>query len=125
MSTAQVQLYDASKPITLRGLIFGAASYEPDAPVYWLLQVVQSNGASEEWAIEGDSRAGNLVKPGQTITVLAFPPMLIADVLKTVPQPRRGSAGERVRDLAKAGRLVRGTEATMADGSKVTLGKVR
>jgi hypothetical protein len=121
--------YDTSKPFTFEGLLWGQATLRPPASVYLLVKNENSKGKTEEWAVEGDSidkmrAAGysdDIVKMGAIISVRGFRARPGANVADTIAGLRRGAL-ERVMDLAKARRIMYGTEITLADGKKVPFG---
>jgi hypothetical protein len=121
--------YDTSKPFMFEGLLWGQATLRPPASVYLLVKNEDAKGKTEEWAVEGDSidrmrvagYSDDIVKMGATITVRGFRAKAGANVANTIAGPRRGAL-ERVMDLAKAGRIMYGTEITLADGRKVPFG---
>jgi hypothetical protein len=123
------QNYDTSKPFTFEGLLWGQATLRPPAPVYLLIKNAGSTGKSEEWAVEGDAidkmrlagYSDDIVRAGAVITVRGFRAKPGARVADTIPGVRRGAL-ERVVDLAKAGRIMYGTQITLADGKKVPFG---
>ena len=123
--------YDTSKPFTAEGVLYGQATLRPPASVYLLIKKEDSTGKSEEWAVEGDSidrmrvagYSDDIVKMGAFISVRGFRAKAGANVVRTIAGPRRGAL-ERVMDLAKAGRIMYGTEITLADGKKVPFGSV-
>jgi Family of unknown function (DUF6152) len=121
--------YDTSKPFTFEGLLWGQATLRPPASVYLLVKNEDSKGKTEEWAVEGDSidkmrvagYSDDIVKMGAIISVRGFRAKPGVNVADTIAGPRRGAL-ERVMDLAKAGRIMYGTQITLADGKKVPFG---
>jgi hypothetical protein len=121
--------YDTSKPFTFEGMLWGQATLRPPASVYLLVKSEDSKGKTEEWAVEGDSidkmrvagYSDDIVRMGATISVRGFRAKRGANVVDTIAGPRRGALA-RVMDLAKAGRIMYGTQITLADGKKVPFG---
>ena len=121
--------YDTSKPFTFDGALYGQATLRPPAPVYLIIAKEDSRGRREEWAVEGDAidqmrKAGysdDIVRVGASVTVHGFRARPEARVADTIPGARRGAL-ERVMDLAKQGRIMYGTQITLADGKKVPFG---
>jgi hypothetical protein len=121
--------YDTSKPFTFEGMLWGQANLRPPASVYLLVKNEDAKGKTEEWAVEGDSMdkmraagySDDVVKMGAIIRVRGFRARSGANVADTIAGPRRGAL-ERVMDLAKAGRIMYGTEITLADGKRVPFG---
>jgi hypothetical protein len=121
--------YDTSKPFTFEGMLWGQATLRPPASVYLLVKKEDSKGKTEEWAVEGDSidrmrvagYSDDIVKMGAIISVRGFRAKPGANVADTIAGPRRGAL-ERVMDLAKAGRIMYGTQITLADGKTVPFG---
>jgi hypothetical protein len=121
--------YDTSKPFTFEGMLWGQATLRPPASVYLLVKNEDSKGKTEEWAVEGDSidkmriagYSDDIVRMGAIIRVRGFRAKPGANVVDTIEGPRRGAL-ERVMELAKAGRIMYGTQITMADGKKVPFG---
>ena len=121
--------YDTSKPFTFEGMLWGQANLRPPASVYLLVKKEDAKGKTEEWAVEGDSMdkmraagySDDIVKMGAIIRVRGFRARSGANVAETIAGPRRGALA-RVMDLAKAGRIMYGTEITLADGKRVPFG---
>ena len=121
--------YDTSKPFTFEGALYGQATLRPPAPVYLIIAKEDGRGRREEFAVEGDAidqmrKAGysdDIVRVGASVTVHGFRARPGAKVADTIPGARRGAL-ERVMDLAKAGRIMYGTQITLADGKKVPFG---
>jgi hypothetical protein len=65
------------------------------------------------------------LKGGESISVVVYRARPDANVAETVPTPTPGRALERVLELAKAGRLVHGTEITLPDGHTLMFGTRR
>ena len=63
----------------------------------------------------------DIVKMGAIIRVRGFRARSGANVADTIAGPRRGALA-RVMDLAKAGRMMYGTEIALADGRRVPFG---
>ena len=121
------QNYDTSKPFTFEGALYGQATLRPPAPVYLIIAKEDGRGKREEWAVEGDAidqmrKAGysdDLVRVGASVTVRGFRAKPGAKI--AIPGAQRGAL-ERVMDLAKAGRIMYGTQIILADGKKVPFG---
>jgi hypothetical protein len=122
------QYYDTTRPITLKGNFAGMGLLPGAAHGYLFLDTKDASGKAEIWAIEGDSpsqlaRAGwglmgaGPVALGDAITVVVYRPKPDVKVIETVPVN-----ATRTMEAAKAGRLVRGTDVTLADGKKMVFG---
>jgi hypothetical protein len=117
--------YDTTKPMTVKGILFGMATLPSPQPVYLLVQVQDVTGKTERWAIEASPMAelrklgwtSDTLKGGESIGVRAYRAKPGAPLAGTIPNRERALA--TVFELAKEGRLLRGAELTLADGRKL------
>jgi hypothetical protein len=129
---ALADVYDKTKQVTIEGMLIGSATTKPPYSVYLLISAKDAKGNIQQWAIEGDSidelhKRGykdDKVTMGEFITVTGHPARPGKRPEDRMPKPAR-RALERAFDLAKAGRLIYGTEITAADGTKVSFGRMR
>jgi len=122
--TAAAQEFDMTRPTTMKGKLAGFA-VEPGKPSYILLEVTDARGKSEVWAIQGNpfgtlmNDGWNLKLPlGEELSIVTFRLKVganAADALST-------NADDTVVATIKAGRLLRGTEVTMSNGTKKRFG---
>jgi hypothetical protein len=137
------EYYDLTKPIVLNGTVKEFIRANPHS--FILLDVKNPAGNIETWAVEGDGpnnliAAGwdltssgwdlkNMLRPGDTISVTAFPEKAGARLGDTVVidekrmQPPLLAAMKRVAERQQAGRMVHGTDVTLSDGRKLLFGE--
>ena len=126
------QVYDKAKQVTVTGMLIGSAGPKPPYSVYLLISTQDAKGNITQWAVEGDSidqlrRRGHkddALRMGEVITVTGHPAKAGKKPEERMPKPIRGALA-RAFDLAKEGRLILGTEITLADGSKVPFGRMK
>jgi len=130
--TAFDQGYDKNKQVTVTGMLIGSAAPKPPYSVYLLISTRDAKGNVKQWAVEGDSidalrRRGHkddALRMGETITVTGHPAKAGWKPEERMPKPLRGAL-ERAFHLAKEGRLILGTEITLADGSSMPFGRMK
>jgi hypothetical protein len=131
VAQARDQLYDRAKQVKVTGMLIGSATPKPPYSVYLLVSARDAKGNVQQWAVEGDSivelrRRGHkddALSMGEVITVTGHPVKPGKRPEDGMPKPLRGAV-ERAFDLAKAGRLILGTEITLADGTKIPFGRM-
>lgn len=129
--TPQSEDYDITRKVGIKGMLVGGAAPAPPHSVYLLVTVTDAKGNEQHWAVEGDSAdrlrergyRDDALRGGETITVIGYAPRTGRQPERRMPQPPRGPM-ERASDLAKAGRLILGTEITLADGTKIPFGRM-
>ena len=125
-------VYDKTKQVTVKGMLIGSATTKPPYSVYLLISAEDAKGNVQQWAVEGDSivelrkrgHKDDALTMGEVITVRGHPAMRGKRPEERMPKPVRGAL-ERALALAKAGRLIYGTEITLADGTKVPFGGMK
>ena len=125
-------MYDKAKQVTVTGMLIGSAGPKPPYSVYLLISTQDAKGNIKQWAVEGDSidqlrRRGHkddALRMGEVITVTGHPAKAGKKPEERMPKPIRGALA-RAFDLAKEGRLILGTEITLADGSKMPFGRMK
>jgi len=126
------QVYDKAKQVTVTGMLIGSAGPKPPYSVYLLISTQDAKGNIKQWAVEGDSidqlrkrgHKDDALRMGEVITVTGHPAKAGKKPEERMPKPIRGALA-RAFDLAKEGRLILGTEITLADGSKMPFGRMK
>ncbi len=119
--------YDSKKSIRLSGRVNKIYFAAPH--IFFFIDVADSNGTREEWAVEGNSPTAlsriaftmRTLSPGDRIMVVAFPPKTGARIEGTLPT----AIADELRQRLKASRLVHGVELTMANGKTVAVGDIQ
>jgi hypothetical protein len=130
--SAKSPLYEPGKRVTVTGMLVGSAAPPPPQSVYLLVTATDAKGNEVHWAVEGDpidelKRRGwkdDALKMGEVITVTGHPVRAGQRPQDRMPMPGRG-AMLRAFTLANEGRLILGTEITLADGKKIFFGRVK
>jgi Family of unknown function (DUF6152) len=129
---AREQGYDPARQVKVTGMLIGSAAPEPPYSVYLLISTQDAKGQVTQWAVEGDSidalrRRGHkddALTMGEIITVIGHPAQTGKKPEERMPKPIRGALA-RAFDLAKAGRLILGTEITLPDGTRLPFGRIK
>ena len=130
--TALDQAYDKAKQVSVTGMLIGSATTKPPHSVYLLISARDAKGNVQQWAVEGNSidelrqrgHKDDALTMGEMITVTGHPARPGKRPEDRMPKPLRGAV-ERAFDLAKKGRLIFGTEITLADGTKIPFGRMK
>lgn len=125
-------LYEAGKRVTVTGMLVGSAAPPPPQSVYLLVTATDAKGNEVHWAVEGDpidelkgrGWKDDALKMGEVITVTGHPVRAGQRPQDRMPTPGRG-AMLRAFTLANEGRLILGTEITLADGKKIPFGRMK
>jgi hypothetical protein len=120
---AQAPQFDTSKEATMKGRVATVILQYTDR-TFLLLDVEAAPGKTERWAIQG-SPSTELewgprtlpVKLGETVSVNVFRPRPGTNLADVVPGDHPG-----LQEIAKAGRIARGLDLTLADGRKLAFG---
>lgn len=123
--------YDVTRRVEITGMLVGGAAPAPPHSVYLLVTATDADGNVQRWAVEGDSAdqlrkrgyRDDALRGGETITVIGYAPRAGRQPERRMPQPPRGPM-ERASDLAKEGRLILGTEITLANGKTIPFGRI-
>jgi hypothetical protein len=113
-------------------MLVGSATPPPRQSVYLLVTATDAKGNEQHWAVEGDpidelKRRGwkdDALTMGQVITVTGHPVRAGQRPQDRMPARGRG-AMQRAFTLANEGRLILGTEITLADGKKIPFGRLK
>jgi Family of unknown function (DUF6152) len=132
LSQSATSLYEPAKRVTLTGMLVGSAAPSPPQSVYLLVTATDAKGNEVHWAVEGDpidelKKRGwkdDSLKMGEVITVTGHPVRAGRRPQDRMPTPGRG-AMLRAFTLANEGRLILGTEITLADGKKIPFGQMK
>jgi hypothetical protein len=130
--SATSPLYEPGKRVTVTGMLVGSATPPPRQSVYLLVTATDAKGNEQHWAVEGDpidelKRRGwkdDALTMGQVITVTGHPVRAGQRPQDRMPTRGRG-AMQRAFTLANEGRLILGTEITLADGQKIPFGRLK
>jgi hypothetical protein len=130
--TALDQVYDKTKQVVVKGMLIGSATTKAPHSVYLLISAQDAKGNVQQWAVEGDpidelhkhGYKDDKVKMGELITVVGYAARPGKRPEDGMPKPVRGALA-RAFDLAREGRLIYGTEITVADGTKVPFGRMK
>lgn len=132
LSQSAPSLYEPGKRVTVTGMLVGSAAPSPPQSVYLLVTATDAKGNEVHWAVEGDpmdelKKRGwkdDVLKMGEVITVTGHPVRAGQRPQDRMPKPGRG-AMLRAFTLANEGRLILGTEITVADGKKIPFGRMK
>ena len=130
--TAVDQVYDKTRQVSVTGMLIGSATTRPPYSVYLLISAQDAKGKVEQWAVEGDSidelhkrgHKDDALTMGEVITVTGHPTRRGTRPEERMPKPVRGAL-ERALELSREGRLIYGTEITLADGTKIPFGRMK
>ena len=132
LSQSARSLYEPAKRVTVTGMLVGSAAPPPPQSVYLLVTATDAKGNEVHWAVEGDpidelKKRGwkdDALKMGEVITVTGHPVRAGQRPQDKMPTPGRG-AMLRAFTLANEGRLILGTEITVADGKKIPFARMK
>jgi hypothetical protein len=119
---AQATAYDTSRTVTLKGRVATVILQYTDRT--FLVLDVEGEAGRERWAIEGDGSSdlgwapqSLPLKLGETVSIDVFRARPGANLANLVPEDHPG-----LQEIAKAGRIARGLELTVAGGRKLAFG---
>ena len=128
--SAPSPLYEAGKRVTVKGMLVGSAAPPPPQSVYLLVTATDAKGNEQHWAVEGDpidelKKRGwkdDALTMGEVISVTGHPVRAGQRPQDRMLKPVRG-AMQRAFTLANEGRLILGTEITLAGGKVIPFGR--
>jgi hypothetical protein len=119
-SRALSEEFDTTRTVSLSGRV-ATLLVQHSQHTYVLIDVQISAGRAERWAVRSRPSAEREwtptdppFKPGDLVTVVAYPAKPGADVNATIP-----AEYPRLAEVTKAGRLVYGIQLTLVDGNTI------